>query len=298
MSFMPGLSVDGLLPPCFDSSCWHDGCGESVHLPGSLLRCARCRTARYCNRACQASDWRARHKKECGQVEQLASAARSVVHPSAVLSVVAPFGDDVQGILASDAGILGTPKWRFMRLETNAQGLLHHHILGTPKWRFMRLETNAQGLAAAGCGTATRRFWQALLEYSERRHCLHDLWRAVYSPNAGRLPEAVAMSASQDAAGRVIARPLQRSLSLTVARRLQRRLCRAGLCLLVLRSLPKPLRPLWAAARVATFEEALPGVQRICITEAFLQEEATAEKLLQRLVLLNVAVLRDAAPAP
>jgi hypothetical protein len=275
VSFMPGLSVDGLLPACFDSSCWHDGCGESVRLPGSLLRCARCRTARYCNRACQASDWRARHKEECGQVEQLASAARSVVHPSAVLSVVAPFGDDVQGVLASDAGILGTPKWRFMRLETNVQGL-----------------------AAAGCGTATRRFWQALLEHSERRHCLHDLWRAVYSPNAGRLPEAVAMSASQDAAGRVIARPLQRSLSLTVARRLQRRLCRAGLCLFVLRSVPKPLRPLWAAARVATFEEALPGVQRICITEAFLQEEATAEKLLQRLVLLNVAVLRDAAPAP
>ena len=66
----------------------------------------------------------------------------------------------------------------------------------------------------------------------------------------------------------------------------------------MLRSVPKPLRPLWAAARVARSDEALPGVQRICITEAFLQEEATAEELLQRLVLLNVAVLWDAAPAP
>ena len=44
--------------------------------------------------------------------------------------------------------------------------------------------------------------------------------------------------------------------------------------------------------------EALPGVYRICITEAFLQQEADAEVFLQRLVLLNVAVLRDAAPAP
>ena len=206
---------------------------------------------------------------------QLASAARSVVHPSAVLSVVAPFGDDVQGVLASDAGILGTPRWRFMKLKTNVQGL-----------------------AAAGCRTATRGFWQALLEYSERRRCLQDLWCAVYSPNAGRVPGAVAMSASQDAAGRVIARPLQRSLSLSVARRMHRRLRRAGLCLLVLRFVPKTLRPLWTAARVATSDEALPGVQRICITDAFLQEEAAAEELLQRLVLRNVAVLWDAAPAP
>ena len=140
----------------------------------------------------------------------------------------------------------------------------------------MKCETNVQGLAYAGCATATRGFWMALLGHSERRRCLHDLWCAAYSPNAGGVPGAVAMSASQDAAGRVIARPFQRSLSVSVARRLHRCLREAGLCLLVLRSVPRALRPLWAAARVARSDEALPGVQRICITDAFLQEEAAA----------------------
>ena len=272
---MPGLSVDGLLPAGFDTTCWDDECGESMRLPGSLLRCARCRTARYCSPTCQASDWRARHREECGQVTRLASAARNVVHPSAVLSVVAPFGNDVHGVLASDDGILGAPRWRFMKLETNVQGL-----------------------ADAGCATATRGFWLALLGHSERRRCLHELWCTVYSPYASGVPGTVAMSASQDATGRVIARPCERSLSVSVARRLHRGLRKAGLCLLVLRSVPKALRPLWAATRVANSDEALPGVYRICITEAFLQQEAAAEVLLQRLVLLNVAVLRDAAPAP
>ncbi|PAA47803.1 hypothetical protein BOX15_Mlig016112g2, partial [Macrostomum lignano] len=32
---------------------------------GPLLRCARCRYARYCRPACQAEDWR-RHRLECG----------------------------------------------------------------------------------------------------------------------------------------------------------------------------------------------------------------------------------------
>ncbi|KAF2117234.1 hypothetical protein BDV96DRAFT_644662 [Lophiotrema nucula] len=32
---------------------------------GSLLRCSRCRSAFYCNTACQKADWKA-HKKSCG----------------------------------------------------------------------------------------------------------------------------------------------------------------------------------------------------------------------------------------
>ena len=224
---MPGLSVDRLLPAGFDTFCWDDDCGEARPLPGSLLRCARCRTARYCRRACQAADWRVRHRKECNEVARLAAAARSVVHPSARLSVVAPFSDDVQGLLASDDGILGRPRWRFMRLETNVQGL-----------------------AEAGCGTATREFLRSVLGNSERDSCIDDLWCAVFSPSDG-VPGAVAMAASQDAAGRVIARPFRRSLDLGLARILHRRLRREGLCLVVHRSVPRALRPLWEEARVA-----------------------------------------------
>ncbi len=30
-----------------------------------MLKCARCKLARYCGKECQAADWRAAHKRAC-----------------------------------------------------------------------------------------------------------------------------------------------------------------------------------------------------------------------------------------
>ena len=69
------------------TKCWAEGCSKTAlnvafsesllsedipsiqtsntSQPITLLTCARCRTARYCNSTCQQIDWKARHKKQC-----------------------------------------------------------------------------------------------------------------------------------------------------------------------------------------------------------------------------------------
>ncbi|KAI0565209.1 egl nine 1 [Gracilaria domingensis] len=58
-------------------------CGKREQQPGLLLRCGRCRVARYCDRSCQRGDWGA-HKRDCGKnpdVRPEPSAVRAVVFP-------------------------------------------------------------------------------------------------------------------------------------------------------------------------------------------------------------------------
>lgn len=43
---------------------WCGGCGFTPSLDTELLRCARCKQARYCTKACQKEDWKI-HKTRC-----------------------------------------------------------------------------------------------------------------------------------------------------------------------------------------------------------------------------------------
>lgn len=45
--------------------CSHDGCGKPETRAHEFRRCSVCGKANYCSRACQALDWKARHKGEC-----------------------------------------------------------------------------------------------------------------------------------------------------------------------------------------------------------------------------------------
>jgi hypothetical protein len=53
--------------------------------PASLLRCSRCRCARYCNAECQRADW-PQHKRECPVTQQLQAQCEDVVACAEVLT--------------------------------------------------------------------------------------------------------------------------------------------------------------------------------------------------------------------
>ncbi|KAF7288601.1 MYND-type domain-containing protein [Mycena indigotica] len=59
-AFKATLDVD-LLRACNNATCKKKG------QTGDLKRCARCQTAIYCSKECQAADWKKRHKLECGK---------------------------------------------------------------------------------------------------------------------------------------------------------------------------------------------------------------------------------------
>ncbi|XP_076885624.1 F-box protein At1g67340-like [Bidens hawaiensis] len=52
--------------------CSHASCGRPETRQHEFRRCSVCGTVNYCSRACQALDWKIRHKMECTQVERLA----------------------------------------------------------------------------------------------------------------------------------------------------------------------------------------------------------------------------------
>ncbi|KAE8716610.1 F-box protein [Hibiscus syriacus] len=51
--------------------CSHVGCGRPETRKHEFRRCSVCGTVNYCSRACQALDWKLRHKTECAPVERL-----------------------------------------------------------------------------------------------------------------------------------------------------------------------------------------------------------------------------------
>lgn len=50
--------------------CSHNGCGRPETRPHEFRRCSVCGTVNYCSRACQALDWKLRHKMECVPIER------------------------------------------------------------------------------------------------------------------------------------------------------------------------------------------------------------------------------------
>ncbi|CAI9291837.1 unnamed protein product [Lactuca saligna] len=50
--------------------CSHAGCGRPETRKHEFRRCSVCGAVNYCSRACQALDWRMRHKMECRQAER------------------------------------------------------------------------------------------------------------------------------------------------------------------------------------------------------------------------------------
>lgn len=61
------MRSNGLLPPSGSGSagahCWSCGVQEDQEL--ELLRCSKCKTARYCSKDCQRQHWRDGHREEC-----------------------------------------------------------------------------------------------------------------------------------------------------------------------------------------------------------------------------------------
>lgn len=59
-------------------SCEH--CGHSAQQPGvSIKKCSKCRVVRYCSLDCQSSGWKAGHKFECRNPEQVDAVSRRAV---------------------------------------------------------------------------------------------------------------------------------------------------------------------------------------------------------------------------
>ncbi|KAL7110069.1 hypothetical protein ACP275_05G001900 [Erythranthe tilingii] len=52
--------------------CSHSGCGRPETRRHEFRRCSVCGAVNYCSRACQALDWKLRHKAECAPVERWA----------------------------------------------------------------------------------------------------------------------------------------------------------------------------------------------------------------------------------
>ncbi|CAA2975921.1 F-box protein At1g67340 [Olea europaea var. sylvestris] len=52
--------------------CSHSGCGRPETRRHEFRRCSACGAVNYCSRACQALDWKLRHKVECSPVERWA----------------------------------------------------------------------------------------------------------------------------------------------------------------------------------------------------------------------------------
>ncbi|KAJ1410653.1 Zinc finger, MYND-type [Sesbania bispinosa] len=50
--------------------CSHSGCGRPETRKHEFRRCSVCGAVNYCSRACQALDWKFRHKAECAPVER------------------------------------------------------------------------------------------------------------------------------------------------------------------------------------------------------------------------------------
>ncbi|KAJ8547713.1 hypothetical protein K7X08_011299 [Anisodus acutangulus] len=67
---MEWYSSKGGVPGSGLRRCSHTGCGRPETRRHEFRRCSVCGTVNYCSRACQALDWKMRHKAECTPVER------------------------------------------------------------------------------------------------------------------------------------------------------------------------------------------------------------------------------------
>lgn len=64
------FAVRGGCPGSGIRLCSHSGCGRPETRNHEFRRCSVCGVVNYCSRACQALDWKLRHKAECAPVER------------------------------------------------------------------------------------------------------------------------------------------------------------------------------------------------------------------------------------
>lgn len=64
------FATHGGLPGPGMRLCSHSGCGRPETRKHEFRRCSVCGVVNYCSRACQALDWKFRHKVECAPVER------------------------------------------------------------------------------------------------------------------------------------------------------------------------------------------------------------------------------------
>ncbi|XP_043707370.1 F-box protein At1g67340-like [Telopea speciosissima] len=82
--------------------CSHAGCGRPETRRHEFRRCSVCGTVNYCSRACQALDWKLRHKLECAPMERwLAGDAAGDADGEAEDRMAGVEGDDGQAIIGS-----------------------------------------------------------------------------------------------------------------------------------------------------------------------------------------------------
>ena len=186
---MPGLASTGLLPMNYDMICWSDDC-TSVKLQHVRLRvCKRCRVARYCCSDCQRVDW-ARHQAQCEQAAEWLGTAKRSIRPHDKMFTVQPFPDDALGLLASDNGVLGAPRWRFMRQS--------HQVAC---------------LKESGLHRLTRAQWLHHLSRPEIATIFDEVWTSVYVTEAC----GIAMVPAADDQELIVCRDIVRSLTARAA---------------------------------------------------------------------------------
>ncbi|XP_004502371.1 F-box protein At1g67340-like [Cicer arietinum] len=64
------FAIRGGFPGSGMRLCSHSGCGRPETRKHEFRRCSVCGAVNYCSRACQALDWKFRHKVECAPVER------------------------------------------------------------------------------------------------------------------------------------------------------------------------------------------------------------------------------------
>ena len=102
------------------------------------------------------------------------------------MNTVADFPEHAFGLLASDSGILGAARWRFMRFSDEAEWLVNN-----------------------GLTRRTKAQWREQLAQKEASAALDYIWEAVF---VGALP-GITMAPAEDVEGHIVVRDMLRSLT-------------------------------------------------------------------------------------
>ena len=154
-----------------------------------LRVCQKCLIARYCCSECQRVDWEC-HRAQCEHAIAWLGTAKRSIRPSDRMQVVQPFPGDALGLLASDNGVLGAPRWHFMRQS--------QHIVC---------------LTERGLHRLTRAQWLLQLSRPEVATVLDNVWTSVYVGETS----GIAMAPVADDEGHILCRDILRSLTACAA---------------------------------------------------------------------------------
>lgn len=153
----------------------------------------------------------------------LQASARGSIRPADMMQVVEEFPENALGVLSSDNGTLGAPRWRFMRLSDQAQWLTDN-----------------------GLARVTRAQWHEHLAQEDVSSALDYIWESVY---VGELP-GIPMAAAEDVDGRIIVRDIFRTITPQAAIRCVLRLAPLNLVLTLAMRPPRELRQAEAVGRL------------------------------------------------